>query len=165
MAYVNARRDVVRRIAYGLCGDWYRADDLTQTAFLKLYQAWDTIRNRAATDGFVRSCLVRANIDEFRRRGRREVVVEEIPESAPSDDDSLASGVVDRELIRKALDRVPVGQRTVLVLRFLDGLDVAETARQLGCSEGNVKSQTARGLVAMRSAMTELGAQATWGGG
>jgi DNA-directed RNA polymerase specialized sigma24 family protein len=38
-------------------------------------------------------------------------------------------------------------------MRYFEGLDVAETARALGCSEGNVKSQTARGLVALRAAL------------
>ncbi|HYN73407.1 MAG TPA: sigma factor, partial [Nakamurella sp.] len=38
--YVTARRDRVRRTAYLICGDWHRADDLTQIAFVKLYGAW-----------------------------------------------------------------------------------------------------------------------------
>ncbi len=40
--YVNARRDRVRRTAYLLCGDWHRADDLAQIAFVKLYGACRT---------------------------------------------------------------------------------------------------------------------------
>ncbi len=41
----------------------------------------------------------------------------------------------------------------MLVLRYLEDLDVEETARVLGCSTGNVKSQTARGLEALRRVM------------
>lgn len=162
-AYVAARRDVVRRTAYLLCGDWHRADDLTQTAFVKLYGAWSRIRDRGALDAYVRSCLVRATVDESRRPWRRERAVDAVPDNpAPSD---IASAVADRELVRAALARVPSGQRAVLVLRYFEGLDVAGTAAALGCSEGNVKSQTARGLVALRAALAELGEEVTNGDG
>ncbi len=160
-AYVTARRDRVRRTAYLLCGDWHRSDDLTQTAFVKLYGAWDQVRDRAALDAFVRRCLVRATIDESRRPWRRERAVAELPQ-APGDGGltaDLASGVVDRQLMRQALDGVPPGQRAVLVLRYYEGMDVAAAAAALECSEGNVKSQTARGLAALKAVLAELGAR------
>lgn len=160
-AYVTARRDRVRRTAYLLCGDWHRSDDLTQTAFVNLYGAWDQVRDRAALDAFVRRCLVRATIDESRRPWRRERAVAELPQ-APGDRGltaDLASGVVDRQLMRQALDGVPPGQRAVLVLRYYEGMDVAATAAALECSEGNVKSQTARGLAALKAVLAELGAR------
>ena len=150
-AYVAARRAVVRRTAYLLCNDWHRADDLTQIAFVKLYGAWSRIRDRGALDAYVRSCLVRATVDESRRPWRRERAVEVVPDNpAPSD---TASTVAEQQLVRAALAQVPLGQRTVLVLRYFEGLDVAATAAALGCSEGNVKSQTARGLAALKTAL------------
>ena len=150
-SYVTARRDHTRRIAYLLCGDWHRADDLTQIAFVKLYGAWERIRDRGALDAYVRSTLVRAVVDETRRPWRRERVVEVLPETATFDD--LAGRIADREQMRAALAEVPPGQRAVLVLRFFEGLDVAGAAAALGCSEGNVKSQTARGLAALKAAL------------
>ena len=153
--YVTARRDQVRRTAYLMCGDWHRADDLTQIAFVKLYGAWAQIRDYGALDAFVRRCLMRATVDESRRPWRREHSAAELPEVAdisPISGD-IASGVVDREMIRQALVQVPAGQRAVLVLRYYEGLDVAATAAALECSEGNVKSQTARGLAALKAAL------------
>ncbi|AZI59635.1 SigE family RNA polymerase sigma factor [Nakamurella antarctica] len=153
-SYFAARRDHVRRTAFLLCGDWHKADDLTQVAFVKLYGAWERIRERAALDAYVRACLVRTSIDESRRPWRRERTVEILPESADTAAADIASMVVEREAVEKALAVVPPGQRAVLVLRYFEGLDVAQTASTLRCSEGNVKSQTARGLTAMRAAMT-----------
>ena len=149
--YVTARRDRVRRTAYLLCGDWHRADDLTQIAFVKLYGAWDRIRDRGALDAYVRSCLVRATVDESRRPWRRERAVEVLPEVPDSFD--LADVIADRALVQAALEQVPPGQRATLVLRYFEGLDVAGVAVAMGCSEGNVKSQTARGLVALKKAL------------
>lgn len=163
-AYVTARREHVRRTAYLLCRDWHKADDLAQTAFVKVYGAWGRIRDRRALDSYVRSCLVRAVVDESRRPWRRETATEQLPErggsAAPagfgrpaSHAGDAAGAVVDRQLMQRALAQVPLGQRTVLVLRFYEGLDVAAVAAELGCSEGNVKSQTARGLQALKAAL------------
>ena len=153
--YVTARRDHVRRTAYLLCGDWHRADDLTQIAFVKLYGAWERVRDPGALDAYVRSCLVRATIDESRRPWRREQVVEIVPEEADSFD--ISSVIADRTLVQAAMEQVPPGQRATLVLRYFEGLDVTAAATALGCSEGNVKSQTARGLAALKKALRALG--------
>jgi RNA polymerase sigma-70 factor (sigma-E family) len=160
-AYVAARRDAVRRTAYLLCGDWHQADDLTQTAFVKLHGAWHRIRDRGALDAYVRSTLVRATVDESRRPWRREKAVDAVPDqpalSGTGSAVDIAELVANRELVRGALASVPTGQRAVLVMRYFEGLDVAATARALNCSEGNVKSQTARGLAALRAALAVRG--------
>ena len=57
-----------------------------------------------------------------------------------------------RDELFRALSAIPPRQRAVLVLRYFESLSVAETAEALGCSEGTVKSQTARGLAAMKAA-------------
>jgi RNA polymerase sigma-70 factor (sigma-E family) len=150
--YFAARRDAVRRTAYALCGDWHRADDLAQTAFVALHRRWRKIRDRGALDAYVRRTLVRAMIDETRRPWRRERFVEELPEVAASDGE-VGDAVATRSALLEGLKRVPPRQRAVLVLRFLEGLDVAAVAEALKCSEGTVKSQTARGLATLRDVL------------
>ena len=149
--YFRNRRDAVRRNAYLLCGDWHRADDLAQTAFVALHRKWLTIREPAAVDAYVRRILVRAAIDESRRPWRRERAVSEPPE--PVGSDGPTEQIATRHTLEEALRLLPPRQRAVLVLRFLDGLDVAATAHALGCREGTVKSQTAHGLAALRTVL------------
>jgi RNA polymerase sigma-70 factor (sigma-E family) len=154
--YFTARRDAVRRTAFLLCGDWHRADDLAQTAFVALHRRWRKIRDRQALDAYVRRTLVRASIDESRRPWRRERFVDAVPETVAQrslGEDTLGDGVATRQALLDGLRRVPPRQRAVLVLRFLEGLDVSGTAEVLGCTEGTVKSQTARGLDALRGAL------------
>jgi RNA polymerase sigma factor (sigma-70 family) len=69
----------------------------------------------------------------------------------PGDDSDVR--VLERERLLAAIRQLPAGQRAVLVLRFFDDLSVAETAAALDCSEGTVKSQTARALDRMRSVL------------
>ncbi len=150
--YFAARREAVRRTAFLLCGDWHRADDFAQTAFVALHRRWRKVRDKQALDAYVRRTLVRAVIDESRRPWRRERFVDEVPET-PSTDGEIADSVATREALVAGLKRVPPRQRAVLVLRFLEGLDVSAAAEALGCSEGTVKSQTSRGLEALREAL------------
>ncbi len=159
--YFRARREGVRRSAYLLCGDWHRADDLAQTAFVTLHRKWTSIRDPGAVDAYLRRVLVRAMIDETRRPWRRERAVAQAPEPSASAAGGSAAGgsgghadaVLTRHALAEALREVPPRQRAVLVLRFLEGVDVAGTAAALGCREGTVKSQTAHGLAALRGAL------------
>jgi RNA polymerase sigma-70 factor (sigma-E family) len=146
--YVTARQGHLRRIAYALCGDWARADDLLQTALVKLYVAWPRLALDGKEDAYVRRILVRANIDESRRPWRRERTGE-LPEVAQPQ--GLPSE--DRTVLFAALQGLPQMQRKVVVLRHWLGLSVAETAAELGVAEGTVKSYSSRGLDALREAL------------
>jgi DNA-directed RNA polymerase specialized sigma24 family protein len=55
--------------------------------------------------------------------------------------------------VRSALFGLPPRQRATLVLRFYCDLSVEQSASALGCSAGTVKSQTAKGIEALRRAL------------
>ena len=154
--FFSARYDLVRRTAYLMCADWHRADDLTQIAFVRLAAAWPRIRDRQSLDAFVRTCLVRVYLSETRRAWyRRESVFAEPPDQPGADADP-GETVTRRVVFARALRELPARQRVTLICRYYQGLDVAETAAVMGCTEGTVKSQTARGLVALRRALGEV---------
>jgi RNA polymerase sigma-70 factor (sigma-E family) len=148
--YFRARRDAIRRTAYLMCGDWHRADDHTQAAFVALHRHWRRVRDKGALDAWMRRTLMRAVVDESRRPWRRERFTDDVVavDTVVADPD-----VTTRHVLVDGLRSVPPRQRAVLVLRYLDGLDVAATAAALGCSEGTVKSQTSHGLAALRTAL------------
>ena len=154
--FFAARHQALRRTAYLLCGDWHWADDLAQIAFVRVAAAWNRIREPAALDAFLRTCLVRAYLAEAGRAWRRrEATVGELPDTAPRSGGDESGEVVERTVFMAALRRVPPRQRATLVCRFYQGLDVAETAAVLRCSVGAVKSQTSRGLAALRAVLGE----------
>ncbi|MGH3880470.1 MAG: SigE family RNA polymerase sigma factor [Actinophytocola sp.] len=151
--YLESRAVVMRRTAYLLCGgDWHRAEDLVQTTLTKIYVAWSRLRRDGSVDAYSRKIMVRAAIDESRRAyRRREAVVGDVPETSSPP----AGGVEDAVDVRRALARLPAGQRAVVVLRYWEDLSVAETAEALGKSEGTIKSQAAKGLAALRALLAE----------
>lgn len=154
-AIVAGRLPAWRRTAYLCCGDWTRVDDLLQTALLRLYSAWHRV-NPDGVDAYARAVIARLAIDESRRPWRRSEIPTEIPR--PGRDEPAPDGDHDAVVdLRAALLTVPIRQRVTLVLRFYGDWSVTETAKALGVSEGTVKSQTARGLAALRAAVESQG--------
>ncbi|ANZ37032.1 RNA polymerase subunit sigma-24 [Lentzea guizhouensis] len=144
--FFTSRFDWVRRTAYALCGDWSEAEELAQNAFVRAYAKWPSVRRETA-EAYVRTIVTRLFINSRRARERP---VAELP------DVGVGGGFDDPDArLHAALQQVPPKQRAALVLRFVHDLSIEQTAAELGCSEGNVKSQTARGLATLREAYGE----------
>ncbi|GAA3783308.1 SigE family RNA polymerase sigma factor [Plantactinospora mayteni] len=145
--YVSAALDRLRRTAFLLCGDVHRADDIVQATLIAVYARWSKVRAAGNVDGYVHRILMRRYIDEQRKGWARVLLTWPATERAAKPGRDLE----DADAIAQALKSLSRGQRAVLVLRFFCDKSVEETAAILGCSTGTVKSQTARGLAAMRN--------------
>jgi RNA polymerase sigma-70 factor (sigma-E family) len=144
-AFVNDAWRPLYRTAYLLLGEHGAAEDLTQATLTKTYVTWRRIRERDAAHGYARSVLLNEARSMFRRSSwRREVATTDLPESGHEPD--LAA----RPAVLTALRSLPPRQRAVVVLRYYEDLDVAQTAAALGCSAGTVKSQTSEALSKLR---------------
>jgi RNA polymerase sigma-70 factor (sigma-E family) len=153
-AYVLASRGRLLRTAVFLAsGDRHAAEDLVQTALMRLYVAWPRVRPDTV-DAYARKSLLNALIDDRRRAfSRRERSHSELPEVAVSDEPTAGSNAA----VFHALAALPPRMRAAVVLRHLEQLSVVETAAALDCTEGTVKSQTARALTQLRALLTESG--------
>ena len=147
--FVAARQAHLRRMAYAMCGDWHRADDLVQTALTKLYVAWPRVHKDGREEAYARQIIVRANIDESRRPWRRE------RSGLDGHDPAARSGLPpeERSALFDALQGLPTMQRKVVVLRHWLGLSVEETARELNIGTGTVKSHSSRGMEKLGSVL------------
>ncbi|MFC9975616.1 SigE family RNA polymerase sigma factor [Spirillospora sp. NPDC127200] len=149
--FVRARRAALVRVAALLTsGDSAQAEDVVQTALTRLYLAWPRVRPDTL-DAYARRCVVNAATDARRSLfRRRERVQAQLPDLA-----AVEARYDDKTTITALLSALPVGMRAAVVLRYVEGLSVAETADAMGCSEGNVRSQSARGLERLRAAFPE----------
>jgi RNA polymerase sigma-70 factor (sigma-E family) len=150
--FVAARMESLRGLAYLTCGDWQVAEDAVLAALAKMFVRWPRVDN---PDAYARTAVVRAAIDEMRRpwwRREQSHSHAAMPDRIAPDE---THSVDERLRLRSALDRLPVKQRAVVVLRFLEGLGVEQTAAALSLPEGTVKAYTARGLGALRLILDE----------
>lgn len=149
--FMTARWRPLYRTAYLLTGNRHDAEDLLQTALARTCVRWDSIRDKGAADAYVRRAMLHLAQRGWKRRGR-EIVTDGVPDAGH---DQL--GVrADHLALWAEVRRLPPRMRATVVLRYFEDLSVTETARELGCSEGAVKSQTHHALRRLRDALPSL---------
>jgi RNA polymerase sigma-70 factor (sigma-E family) len=147
--YVRGQWPALVRYATALCGDATEAEELVQSALVRVALRWPFVRDKDNPDGYVRRAIVNGYLTTWRRIRSRETRVAEPPDVVVTTDAS--AGVDDVVTVRRALAALPPRQRAVLVLRYLEDRSEQETADLLGCSVGTVKSQASKALAKLRN--------------
>jgi RNA polymerase sigma-70 factor (sigma-E family) len=146
--FVSHRSSELLRTAYLLCGgNRSAAEDLLQDVLERAYPRWHRIQG--PPEPYLRAALANLAANRWRRKSRR-VVETPIDDGIQPPVAARDTEIVDRDQVVRALGTLPPRMRAVLVLRFFDDLSEAQTAAALGCAVGTVKSQTSRGLDALR---------------
>ena len=147
--FAHARTRDLYRQAWAMCGDPHRAEDLVQETLAKVFVKWRRIETPYA---YSQQTLLRTFLSRRRKRSSGEQPWAEVPETAAVTDPMADSDL--RMSLQDALGDLAPLDRAVLVLRYLEDLSVAETARELRISEGTVKSHTSRALAALQDVLT-----------
>jgi len=156
--FAAASFPALRRTAFLMVGDWHLAEDVVQAALIGMYRQWHRIEQSYGPRAYARRAVVNAAISELRRPHRRDSLVWEPPERPERPGGDVTGSVVESldRRVAEALRALPPRQRAVVVLRYVEDLDVVRTADLLGVSEGTVKSQAARGLATLRRHLTPV---------
>ncbi len=169
-AIVEAYSTPLFTMVYRMAGNREDALDLYQEVLLKVHRSLDRFRGEASLRTWIFRIAVNAAKNRTRwwgrlKRGRpvslEAVDAEDRPAAERVQDprpgpEGLAYGVEIQARVQQELDRLPLGQRAVLILRDIDGMEYQEIARTMGISLGTVKSRLARGRNALRHALTDL---------
>ena len=141
------------------------AEDLTATTFQRALEAirYRNFRNDAF-GGWLYRVASNAIVDHV-RQGRRTVAFGGTGEDGLGDDREALLGddaataafaaALDRDVVRRALVRLPEAQRRLLVLKFFDGLELDELCTAFGCSRPTFAVKLHRALVALRAAIAQ----------
>jgi RNA polymerase sigma-70 factor (sigma-E family) len=136
------------RSAYLLTGDHQRAEDVVQTALMKVYLAWPRVVSMSHPEAYVRTVMVNQLTSWWRRRSSTEspalTLVEPIQ---PAFDE----GVVQARAMWSHVLALPPRQRAVVVLRYYEDRSEAEIAEILEISTGSVKTHAHHALASLRS--------------
>ncbi len=130
-------------------------EDITQEAFMKLWQNPAQLREAAALKGWLMRVAANAVIDRSRRR--RHADIDAVPE--PADPQPLADTVLKRSQAARHIDRrislLPERQRLALSLVYFEGLSNIDAAAVLELSVDAVESLLARARRALKESMSK----------
>lgn len=152
-------------VARRIVGSEEDARDVVQDAFLNAFRSLDRFEGNAKLSTWLHRIVVNAALMKLRTRKRKpEQSIETLLPSFLDDGhheerfkswdeavDKLMERAENRELVRKQIDALPEGYRTVLVLRDIEGLDTEETANVLGLSVNATKIRLHRARQALRT--------------
>jgi RNA polymerase sigma-70 factor, ECF subfamily len=138
-----------------LNGNAEEAEDLTADVFTRVYEKIDAFQPQGAPlSAWVFRIAHNRLIDSVRRRPRQiQVALDDAPEIASGPVFGGVNQEVALDQIKSGLARLTAEQRQVIVLRFLEGRSLAETAAIAGRNEDAVKKLQARGLASLRRGM------------
>jgi RNA polymerase sigma-70 factor (ECF subfamily) len=137
------------RVAQGILREPTLAEDAMQQALVRTWRQLPSLRDPARFEAWSLRILVNTCNRQARTARRTSPLPPDFEPAAPE-----ALGVVlDRDRLDRAFARLPLDQRSVLVLHLYLGYANAETAAILGIPEGTVRSRLYHGLRAMRASL------------
>jgi RNA polymerase sigma-70 factor, ECF subfamily len=149
---VIARLDAAARL---ILRDSDLARDAVQEAMVRCWRDLPTLRDVDRFDSWLHRLLVNACLDIVRRRKRRAIEVELTPLHAPSTAD-FSGGVIDRDLLDRALRALEPDWRAVVVLHYYLGMPLPEVAAGLGIPLGTAKSRLHRAIGVLRTTVNGM---------
>jgi RNA polymerase sigma-70 factor (ECF subfamily) len=137
-----------------LCGDFDRAEDLAQEAFIRLYERGAGYRDQGKLQAYlfrIATNLFRSEIRRDRRRSQlRQIFLSPSQQQYEiGQDQRLLSSELGNQLAA-ALTQLPLHFRTPLILAYVEGWSHREIARVIGCRQGTVKTRIHRGRRLLR---------------
>jgi RNA polymerase sigma-70 factor (ECF subfamily) len=148
---VKKYQNRVANLIFKIIGDSSIVEDLTQEVFLRVIESLREYKFGSALYTWIYRITVNICIDEIRKRQRSRAyslsdVLSQNPRVEPSY--SPVEKTVEqrelRELIEKAISKLPVEYKTVIILREFEDLPYEEIAKILKISVGTVKSRIFR---------------------
>ncbi|MEP6650485.1 MAG: sigma-70 family RNA polymerase sigma factor [Lapillicoccus sp.] len=151
---------LVMGIAARALGSRHDAEDVTQQVFVSAWQSRGTLRpSETALPAWLIGIARNRVADEYARRARAtrnsRAVAANTPTGSDIEGQDVVDRLVDRVLLREAVDQLSEPRRTVLHLAYVEDRTQEEIAKELNLPLGTVKSHMRRGLLRLRRDLLE----------
>ena len=123
------------------------AEEVVQEAFARLWAQWSRVREYENIESWVRRVALNFAISRWRRSTRHEQLLD----VTSTHDDPAESELA----VLVALRRLPIKQRSALLLHHVVGLSVDEVANRMSTKPGTVKSWLSRGRTELNNCLRE----------
>ena len=146
---LETSRPRLYRIAYAWTHNAALADDLVQETLTKAWQKHDQLRDPKAEEAWLFTIMTNCFRDHHRRERETEDIDEmEIPCEHCLETEQMRSELAVR--VRRAIAKLPAGQRQVVTLVDIEGFSYTEVSSILGIPSGTVMSRLCRARAALK---------------
>jgi RNA polymerase sigma-70 factor (ECF subfamily) len=150
--------DAAYNLARWLTRNEHDAEDVAQEAFLRAFKFFDSFRG-SNSRSWLLSIVRNASYDWLKKNRKSELTTvfdEQLHAPETSEQESPVPAVVDQELVRQAIEELPVEYREVTILREMEGMSYKEIAEISGVPIGTVMSRLARARKQLQTGLSEL---------
>jgi len=161
-------KDRIYNVIYRICGNAEDSSELTQDAFVKIIENIYKFQGRSSFYTWAFRIAVNLTLNHCRRRIRlqtssldaelggdsevaKATLKDYLEDKNATDPAQIAQGEENIELILKAINQLDDDQRTVVVLRDIEGMDYAQIAQVVNIELGTVKSRLSRARANLRA--------------
>jgi RNA polymerase sigma-70 factor (ECF subfamily) len=151
-------KDKALALAYRMLGNWGRAEDISQEAFLRVYKAVGKYKPNAEFTTWLYKIVVNLCIDEKRRIRRSKNMFQTYEYlrmgSQKTLDDNKRAEIIS--VVNKAIWKLSRRQRIVVTLHKIEGLSHAEIANRTGWSQSSIESLLVRAYRKLRKELINV---------
>lgn len=129
------------------------ADDALQESFIRAFRGFPRLRDDSNLRAWLYKIATNVAYTHLKRRSQQESRIVDLTVFHASTDHTEQRDLL--EAVLKAVEKLPQKQRTALLLRNYQGLEYAEIAKTLNCSEESARANVYQALKKLRSQFTE----------
>ena len=146
-------------VAYSFVNDHDDAEDVAQEAFVRTYRSLHFFRGDSEFSTWLYRIVMNLSLNRLKQKKTKSM--RELPQldayANIAGSNPASSLLIDTKIhVEKALHQLPTLQRSVVILRHIEGFSTKQVANILRCSEGTVKTHLFRGLKKMRTLLEYL---------